>query len=138
MNNLIEIRLKNDLAEIEKVSKVIEELGESHNLSMKVVMDMNLAADEIITNIISYGYDDSNEHIIIVRIFFKENYILAEIEDDAKLFNPLSLPEADTSTSIEEKSIGGLGIHLVRNLMDKLEYRNTGNKNILLFGKEIK
>ena len=138
MDNIIEIRLKNNLAEIEKVSKIIEELGESHNLSMKVVMDMNLAADEIITNIISYGYEDIDEHIIIVRIYFKENYIIAEVEDDAKLFNPLSIPDADTSTSLEEKSIGGLGIHLVRNLMDKLEYIDSGNKNILLFGKEIK
>lgn len=137
MSKYTEIQLNNKLTEIEKVSKVIEELGKIHNLPVKVVMDMCLASDEIITNIISYGYDDNDNHIIIVRINLDEENIAAEIVDDARPFNPMDIPEIDTETSVEEKEIGGLGIHLVRNLMDRIEYNRIGNKNVLLFGKKI-
>jgi anti-sigma regulatory factor (Ser/Thr protein kinase) len=138
MDKTTEIRLNNDLIEINKVSGEFENLGEKHNIPMKVIMDLCLAADEVITNIISYGYNDKENHIIIVRIYFEGDMLITEVEDDARPFNPLDLPEVDVSTAIEEKKIGGLGIHLVRNLMDKFEYNRINDKNILLFGKKIK
>jgi len=60
-----------------------------------------------------------------------------EVEDDGRQFNPLELPEPDLEKKLEERPIGGLGIHLVRNLMDELEYRRTHNKNILIMKKKI-
>lgn len=138
MTNLINIQLCNKLSEIEKVNEILEGLGETHKLPEKVIKDMCLASEEIITNIISYGYDDKETHFINVRIYFNEDSLITEIEDEAKPFNPVELPDADLSAPVEEKKIGGLGIYLIRKLMDRFEYSRVNEKNILLLGKKIK
>ena len=98
--------------------------------------DLNLALEEILTNIISYGYTDNREHEIKVRLSVQPGEVKAEVEDDGQPFNPLAAPEADTTQSLEERTIGGLGIHLVRKLMDGLEYKRQGDRNLLTIRKK--
>jgi serine/threonine-protein kinase RsbW len=95
------------------------------------VHDLNLALEEILNNIISYAYTDSREHEIKVRLSAQPGEIRAEVEDDGQPFNPLEAPEPDTAKSLEERTIGGLGIHLVRKLMDDIEYKRQGERNFL-------
>ena len=66
-----------------------------------------------------------------------DNELVVKVEDDGREFNPLELPEPDLEQKLEERPIGGLGIHLVRNLMDELDYKRTHNKNILTMKKKI-
>ena len=135
MSEKIAFELKNNLSEIERLSQIVTEFGGLNNLSPKVLFAVNLALEEILTNIISYGYEDNNEHVIVIRLSLKDEELVAEVEDDGRPFNPLEVPEPDISRPLEDRKIGGLGIHLVRNLMDGLEYRRYGGKNISVMKK---
>ena len=136
MSRTISIELKNNFSEIERLIQIVTEFGEVNNLPPNVLFAVSLALDEILTNVISYGYKDDNEHLIIIRFSLKDEELIAEVEDDGQPFNPLGAPEPDTDKPLQERQIGGLGIHLVRNLMDKLEYRRQENRNILVMKKK--
>ena len=126
-----EVILVNKLTESERLSKIIEELAEEKNLSPKFVFEINVALDEIITNIISYAYNDKAEHKILVKIFFLEDGLKIQIEDEGIAFNPMERAEPDITKSVMERPIGGLGIHMLRKLVDELKYKRENNKNIL-------
>ncbi len=132
------VTVKNDLSEIERLSKLINDYGEINNLSHKVLYDINLSLDELITNIISYGYDDEDEHKILITIWLNENKLKLTLVDDGLPFNPLLKQEPDHLTqTLDNRPIGGLGIYLVRKLMDDVEYKRIQNKNMLLLTKLI-
>jgi len=126
-----EVTLLNKLSESERLSKIIEELAEENNLSPKFVFEINVALDEILTNIVSYAYNDKAEHKILVRLFFPEDGLKIQIEEDGIAFNPLERAEPDITKSVMERPIGGLGIHMVRKLINELSYKRENNKNIL-------
>jgi sigma-B regulation protein RsbU (phosphoserine phosphatase) len=132
----LEIKLKNDLSELEKLSQGLTEFGAKHGLSHRVLYDLSLALEEVVTNTISYGYLDRREHVILVRLRVEPGIVIAEVEDDGQAFNPLAAPEPDVSKPIEERTVGGLGIHLVRKIMDGLEYKRQDDKNHLIMKKK--
>ena len=137
MSKPMAILFKNQLAEIERLGQVMEEFAALHHLPPNLVFELNLALEEILTNVISYGYDDSDEHEILIRLSCKGEEITAEVEDDGRPFNPLEAAEPDTDKPLEERSVGGLGIHLVRKLMDDVEYKRQQGKNLLAMKKRI-
>jgi phosphoserine phosphatase RsbU/P len=134
----LQINLSNKLSELGSFNQSLTEFGQRHGLAPGVVHDLNLAFEEILTNIISYGYADNSEHKIKVRLSVQPGEVKIEVEDDGQPFNPLEAPEADTAQSLEERSIGGLGIHLLRKLMDGLEYQRQEGKNRLLMKKNLR
>ena len=135
------VALKNDLAELERLSGVVEQFGKRHGLPTTALFDLHLALDEILTNVVSYGYDDQHEHEIIVRLTLgadgDSRQLEVEVEDDGRPFNPLETAPPDVNASIEDRPIGGLGIHLVRRVMDDLEYRRQRGKNVLVMRKTV-
>ena len=137
MSRRISVQLKNNISEIERLSQIVTEFGERHHLPPKVLFEVNLALEEILANIISYGYEANDEHQIVVTISLKNGELTAEVEDDGRPFNPLEAPEPDISRPLEERPVGGLGIHLVRSLMDGLEYRRQQGKNLLVMKKKV-
>jgi anti-sigma regulatory factor (Ser/Thr protein kinase) len=138
MNKELLIKIKNNISEVTHLGAILEEFGETNDISIDLIRKFNLALDEILTNIISYGYEDNNEHIISVDLIKSSDTLTAIIEDDAKIFNPLQVPEPDTSLQVEEREIGGLGIHIVKKIMDSVEYEANGNKNIIKIQKKLK
>jgi phosphoserine phosphatase RsbU/P len=138
MTEPAEIKLHNELSELERVNSNLTEFGRQHGLSDKVVHDLNLALEEILTNIISYGYTDSRKHEIRVTLGMQPGAVRIEVEDDGQPFNPLDAPEPETTQPLEERRIGGLGIHLARQLMDALEYRRQEGKNLLVMKKQLR
>jgi serine/threonine-protein kinase RsbW len=136
MTETLEINLTNKLSELDRFNQTLAEFGRRHSLADKVVHDLSLALEEILTNIISYGYADNREHEIRVRLNVQPGEVRAELEDDGQPFNPLAAPGPDTTKPLEERTIGGLGIHLVRNLMDGLEYKRQGDRNLLTMIKK--
>jgi serine phosphatase RsbU (regulator of sigma subunit)/anti-sigma regulatory factor (Ser/Thr protein kinase) len=132
----VEIKLHNKLSELDRFNQALAEFGQQHGLPDKIMHDLNLALEEILTNIISYGYTDAREHEIKVRLRAQPGEVKAEVEDDGQPFNPLDAREPDTAKSLEERTIGGLGIHLVRKLMDGLEYKRQGERNLLTIKKK--
>jgi len=134
----LEIKLKSKPSEFESFNQTLTEFGQHHGLAAKVVHDLNLALEKIFTNIISYGYTDNREHEIRVRLSIRPGEVRAEVEDDGQPFNPLEAPEPDTTKPLAERTIGGLGIHLVRRLMDGLEYQRHEGKNLLVMKKHLR
>ncbi|HZS48037.1 MAG TPA: ATP-binding protein [Blastocatellia bacterium] len=136
MDQKITIPLTNQISEIERVSDIVNQIGGQHDLSGEVLFAMNLALEEILINVIKHGYKDDNEHEIIVRLSLENGELTAEVEDDGIAFNPLDAPTPDINAPLEERPIGGLGIHLTRTMMDRTEYRREDNRNILTVSKK--
>lgn len=130
-------KLKNDLSELDTLCQEMERFGRSIGLSKKFIFEINLALDELFTNIILYGFKDDKEHLIKVTLTPQNDILCLCIEDDGIPFNPVEANEPDLGCTIEECKIGGLGIHLIRNLMDEICYERCGNKNKLILKKNI-
>ena len=129
--------LKNSLAELSTLCEKLEGVGEALGLSRRSLFEVNLALDELFTNIISYGFADQSEHIIHVRISSDNHLLTVEIEDDGIAFNPVERQEPNLPCELEECKVGGLGIHLVKNLVDEVAYRRWGDRNVLTLKKVI-
>ena len=131
------LTLKNDLSAIERMSQLLAEFGDRWHLPTKPLLDLNLAVEEVVANVISHGYEDHHEHQIAITISLEEAEMTVEVEDDGRPFNPLEFPEPDLTRPLEERSLGGLGIHLIRNLTDRLDYRRQQGKNLLVMKKRL-
>lgn len=136
MNTQLTVSFKNQLTEIERLGQVMAEFAERCQWSPQFLFEVNVSLEELLTNVISYGYDDNQEHEIILRLFFTDGELTAEIEDEGRPFNPLEAAEPDLSQSIEERSIGGLGIYLVRKFMTDVAYKRHDGKNLLILKKK--
>ena len=126
------------MSELDTLCQNLEKFGQSMGLSKKCIFEANLALDELFTNIISYGFDDKNEHTITITIALQNDDLVVHIEDDGIPFNPTQAETPDLECSIEECRIGGLGIHLAKNLMDEVCYQRCKDKNILTLKKNVK
>jgi sigma-B regulation protein RsbU (phosphoserine phosphatase) len=94
---------------------------------------LKIVLDELISNIINYGYADDAEHEIEICLELVGHRLVVTIADDGVPFNPLTVKPPDTSAPLSEREIGGLGIHLVRNLVDEISYRRRVDKNTIAF-----
>jgi anti-sigma regulatory factor (Ser/Thr protein kinase) len=131
------ITLRNDLGELERLHAWITDFGISCSLSPRSLHAVNLALEEIVTNVISYAYDDGARHFIDVRLEMHGEEVIAEVEDDGKPFNPLEAPPPDLTTPIEDRAAGGLGIFIARSSVSTLAYVRRGGKNVLTMKKRI-
>lgn len=138
LKNRLELRLLNSIAELQVLNTRLEQLGQNWNLSPDLISNLNLVLEEIFTNIIYYGYDDSAVHPVELNITLKGEVIKIEIIDDAKPFNPLERLNPDLDQSLESRQVGGLGIFLVKQIMDEADYLRQNGKNILTLQKNIK
>jgi serine/threonine-protein kinase RsbW len=136
MNKMM-ITLRNTLSEIERLANAVMQFGRKNSFSDKDIFDINLALEEVVNNIISYGYTDKNEHQINIHMELEGTELELRVEDDGVPFNPLEFPEPDINKPLEERQPGGLGLFFVRNLTYKLEYRRDKDKNIFIMRKKI-
>ena len=124
--------IASDLSELERLHDAVAELGEAGDWPPDLVYQVDLVLEELIVNTVNYGYDDDARHEIEVTLTSDEDVFTVEIIDDGHAFNPLSDgPEPDLDAGIEDRPIGGLGIHLMRVMMDDVHYRREENKNHL-------
>lgn len=132
----IRIVLRNDLSEIAKVHQELENFGQKCSLSSKILFELNLILEEILANVISYAYRDNQLHEIVVRADLRDGELVIEVEDDGRPFNPLQIPPPDLDSALEQRSVGGLGLHLVRELTSSIEYTRREEKNHLVMRKK--
>ncbi len=139
MNLVAEHRLRNDPAETRQIAEWLEAFAQHANLPAAVCNAFDLALEECVTNVISYAWNDGREHWVILRFLTdpQGGTAQAEIEDDGRAFNPLNAPPVDISQPLETRPIGGLGIHMVRQLMDQVAYRRQNGRNILTLTKRF-
>jgi anti-sigma regulatory factor (Ser/Thr protein kinase) len=137
MNIVSEHRLRNDPGEARQVGAWVQAFAHEAGLSAEVQNALDLSLVEWVTNIISYAYEDGCEHSITLRFKAGVAEVCVEVEDDGKEFNPLLHPPADINAPLETRPIGGLGIHMMRKLVDAVEYRRANGRNIVTLRKRV-
>ena len=131
MANTLSISFANDMRELTHVLQVVNVFLEPRELQSKLVYAVNLILEEILMNIIRYGYDDEDSHEIEVQIELEEDEVALTVRDDGKEFNPLTIPGPNRSKSAMDRIEEGLGLQFVRHMRNAMEYRREGDKNIL-------
>lgn len=138
MEQVRDLSFSNDLAEIARLGEAVEEFGDKCGLSAAETYKVNLVLDELLTNLISYAYPDHQKHIIRLRLSLAEDRLTALLIDDASPFDPLrEAKPAVLDGPLEDRPIGGLGLHFVRTLMDEVSYRRVGDCNQLTLVKHL-
>ncbi|MDZ7765754.1 MAG: ATP-binding protein [Melioribacteraceae bacterium] len=131
------LSIQNRIENLEKVAEFVELFGEEHGLDSKTSFELNLILDELVTNIINYAYDDEDKHIIEIVLEKSNNTINIQTIDDGEEFNPLKKNEVNVKASLEDRKIGGLGIHIVKQKTDDISYERKEGRNILNLIKKL-
>ena len=131
------IILANDISEISRLYEFIEELGNDFSLSPDIVFNLNLVLEEAVVNIINYAYPKEKHESIYLSAQLHEGSIVFVLTDTGMQFDPTKAPEADITLSLEDRPIGGLGIFLIRQIMNEVSYERIDGKNVLTLSKKL-
>jgi len=129
--------LKNDLSELKALYRYLNNWDGDLGLPADSISRINICLDELFTNIVSYGLKDDLEHIIEFTLNGDNKLVTINIEDDGIPFNPLEKIDPDFPANVESAKIGGLGIRIIRKLMDNVCYERKQGKNKLTMKKNI-
>lgn len=130
-SNVLKLFFSNSAEEAPRMARRVEYFLHECNVNQEIINKILLCVDELITNIIAHAYDDDLEHAVLLEAHVYDDFIELELRDDGTPFDPTNQTRPDTKLSIENRGIGGLGIHLVMTLMDKVEYERIGDYNVL-------
>lgn len=130
--------LNNNLEELPRLAEELENFGVKNKLTTKLILALNLALEEAFSNIILHNYQSCDQDKKVeIQCSIANSKLTISIKDEGQPFDPLSMKEVDTSQSLKQRQIGGLGIHIIRQIMDQVEYRRENNQNILTLTKII-
>ena len=132
-----EICIKNKVSELEKVARFVEEIGEELGLSMELQMNLNLVMEEMVTNVIFYAYPQDEEADIELLAKSDGKELTFVLSDQGKEFDPTAKEDADLDVNPAERELGGMGIFIVKNIMNKVTYQRLEGKNLLTMTKGI-
>lgn len=125
------LNIKNEINEINRICDEVQKFCKDHNISDEKYHDIILILDEVVTNIINYAYPDGGEHIFTLDLQEQEGHIFIKLADSGMPFDPLAKSDPDIESSLEERKIGGLGIFIVKQLSEIVEYSRIDDKNHL-------
>ena len=129
--------LENDIKQIPRLTEFIEGIIEEKNIDASTATGINLALEEAVANVMSYAYPEGTVGEVKVDVRIDEREITFMVSDNGKEFDPTTRPEPDLKSGPEERPIGGLGIHLIRTIMDTVSYKRQSGKNLLIMTKNI-
>ena len=132
-----ETKIINCREEMPAVVAMVEGFGIAHGIPAHVVNEINVALDEVLSNIISYGYGPEERGEIHIRLAHRPGEILAEVEDTGRPFDPMQAPPPELPATLQARRIGGLGIHFIKSLADEVRYMRAGGKNRLQLRKRL-
>jgi anti-sigma regulatory factor (Ser/Thr protein kinase) len=131
------LTIKNEIEELTKLPEFVDTVCEEAGVDMALIASLNLALEEAATNVVLYAYE-GKEGMVVIDAFYTSEYLKFVITDNGIPFDPTQKEDADTTLSAEERPIGGLGIFLVRQIMDDVIYERKGENNILTLVKYLK
>ena len=129
--------LQNDIEQVPTLALFVDEVCETVGLDMATTMKLNLAIEEAVVNVMNYAYPQGTVGDISIEAQANDEQLAFIISDCGSPFDPTAQQEADITLSAEERPIGGLGIHLVRQIMDDVAYERKDNYNILTLRKKL-
>ena len=137
MQTEITIRLRNDISDLEQLSEAVSRFCGGAGLPDELGLDLQLALEELFANSVMHGKSIDPDGIV-VRLELKGDQVEAELEDGGVEFNPLHQPDPEIGGNVLDRPVGGLGVYLVRKLMDQFEYRREGGRNHIVVKKLIR
>ena len=137
MNMKKEIKIKNQVSELEKVNAFIEEIGEELQLDMELLMNLNLVMEEMVSNVIFYDYPEGKTADIELSAECNGRELTFVLSDKGREFDPTMKEDIDTSTDPQDRDLGGLGIYIVKNIMNEVTYQRLEGKNLLTMKKDL-
>jgi anti-sigma regulatory factor (Ser/Thr protein kinase) len=129
--------IENDLSEISKLAVFVDELGKELSLTPELIFNLNLVLEEAVSNVILYAYGEEKHKEISLMAKISDGNLVFVLTDSGKEFDPTKVPDADITLSAEEREIGGLGIYLIRQIMNKVEYQRIDRRNVLTMSKQL-
>ena len=131
------IILANDISEISRLNRFVEEIRDDFSLSPEVAFNLNLVLEEAVVNIINYAYPKEEHERIYLSAKLNEGSIVLVLTDTGKEFDLTMAPDVDITLSADEREIGGLGIFLIRQIMNEVKYERIDGKNVLTLEKRL-
>lgn len=131
------LTLTNDLKRVPRLNEFIDEVSEANGFDMSTIMQINLAIEEAVVNVMNYAYPEGTKGDITIEAKSNGTEMIFIISDTGKPFDPTAKPEVDITKSAEDRAIGGLGIHLIRQIMDRINYERIDGHNILTLIKKL-
>ena len=131
------LTLENNLDSIPQLNEFVDGISEELGFDMSTTMKLNLAIEEAVVNIINYAYPEGTKGFVNIDASSNDVRLKFVITDEGTPFDPTTRKEVDTTLPVEERPIGGLGILLVRKLMDSINYERIDGKNVLTLRKNL-
>ena len=131
------LTLTNDLKRVPRLNEFIDDVSEANGFDMATIMQINLAIEEAVVNVMNYAYPEGTKGDITIEAKSNGTEMIFIISDTGKPFDPTAKPEVDITKSAEDRAIGGLGIHLIRQIMDRINYERIDGHNILTLIKKL-
>jgi len=125
------LSLTNKRTELRRLAAWVDEFATTIDLGEPARGELQVALEEVVSNVIKHGFRDGATHTFTVSLSADADFVTAVVTDDAPAFDPLARAEVDIAQPLEERPIGGLGIHLVRHLMDEVAYERREARNVL-------
>ena len=132
------IVLPNDIQEVSKLTAFVDEVCEVVGFSPAVTMQMNLALEEAVVNVMNYAYPEGTHGDVTIEAKTNDVRLKFTIIDSGTPFDPTAMEDVDIHQDAEDRPIGGLGIHLVREIMDSVNYERVDNLNVLTLRKKLR
>jgi sigma-B regulation protein RsbU (phosphoserine phosphatase) len=129
--------LGNDIRQLSLLPRWMESVTRDTGLDELSLTNLNLAIEEAVTNVMCYAYPEGESGELELEAVRKDHRLEFILSDSGKPFDPTAVPDADTTASVEDRPIGGLGIYLVRTIMDSVRYERKDGKNYLYMTKNI-
>jgi serine/threonine-protein kinase RsbW len=126
-----------DRSEIAKVNAAFAAFADAHALSATVRRSLQVALDELVSNTIMHGFAGRDGGEVTVEAVLRADRVCVTVTDDGKPFDPLAMAAPDTTLSTQQRRIGGLGIHLVRHIMDEVDYHRQADHNVVVMTKRL-
>ena len=135
MSAKLSLTVETRLEELDGLAASVEDFAREQEWPLDLTFQVNLILEELWLNVVNYGHD-SGEHVVEIELTSEAKSLTIEITDDGKPFNPLeNAPVPDVTAALDDRSIGGLGVHLVRTMMDEMRYSRKGGRNHLILVK---
>ncbi len=129
--------LHNDIQQIPQLASFIEQIADESGIDQSLAMSLNLALEEAVTNVICYAYPEGSDGLVDIEAIIRHDRLDFIVSDSGTPFDPTEVAQADVSLDVNERPIGGLGVFLIRNIMNEVRYERKDGKNILYMTKKL-